>query len=201
MAAIFRTFRNLQSARAAIGRQASCSAPIVSRRGGLQRQLHVSVCCAAAGSDLTVRIKDDMKAAMKAKDAPRLDAIRFLSAAIKQREIELREKGQEVSDAEVLSVIQKMAKQRRDSIDQYKAGGRDDLAGKEEVELQLLLSYLPAQLSREELAGIVAAAVAEAGASSVKQMGQVMKLVTAKTAGAADGKMVSELVKAALTQK
>lgn len=138
---------------------------------------------------------------MKAKDAPRLDAIRFLSAAIKQREIELREKGQEVSDAEVLSVIQKMAKQRRDSIDQYKAGGRDDLAGKEEVELQLLLSYLPAQLSREELAGIVAAAVAEAGASSVKQMGQVMKLVTAKTAGAADGKMVSELVKAALTQK
>uniref|UniRef100_A0A383WBL5 GatB/YqeY domain-containing protein n=1 Tax=Tetradesmus obliquus TaxID=3088 RepID=A0A383WBL5_TETOB len=148
------------------GRQASCSAPIVSRRGGLQRQLHVSVCCAAAGSDLIVRIKDDMKAAMKAKDAPRLDAIRFLSAAIKQREIELREKGQE-----------------------------------EEVELQLLLSYLPAQLSREELAGIVAAAVAEAGASSVKQMGQVMKLVTAKTAGAADGKMVSELVKAALTQK
>ncbi|KAF6261456.1 Yqey-like protein-domain-containing protein [Scenedesmus sp. NREL 46B-D3] len=171
----------------------------------LQRRLHVSVCCAAAaaaaGSDLTARIKDDMKAAMKAKDAPRLDAIRFLSAALKQREIELRESGKQVTDAEALAVIQKMSKQRRDSIEQYKAGGRDDLAGKEEVELQLLLSYLPAQLSREELGGIVAAAVAETGAASVKQMGQVMKLVTAKTAGRADGKMVSELVKAALAQK
>lgn len=165
----------------------------------LSRQLHVSVCCAAA-ADLTTRIKDDMKAAMKARDSQRLDAIRFLSAAIKQREIELRESGKQVVDADVLSVINKLAKQRKDAIQQYTAGGRTDLAEKEQAELEVLQAYLPQQMSREELQAIVTAAVAEVGATSVKQMGAVMKLVTAKAAGAADNKAISELVKAALTQ-
>eukprot|EP00878_Enallax_costatus_P015615 GHUV01016357.1.p1 GENE.GHUV01016357.1~~GHUV01016357.1.p1 ORF type:complete len:144 (+),score=36.39 GHUV01016357.1:771-1202(+) len=139
-----------------------------------------------------------MKVAMKAKDTDKLAAIRFLSAAIKQREIKLREGGKEVNDAEVLGVIQKMAKQRRDSIEQYKSGGRTDLADKEEQELKVLLGYLPAQLSKEEVEKVVTDVINEVGATSVKQMGAVMKGVTAKVAGRADNKMVSELVKAAL---
>eukprot|EP00878_Enallax_costatus_P018604 GHUV01019594.1.p1 GENE.GHUV01019594.1~~GHUV01019594.1.p1 ORF type:complete len:140 (+),score=34.47 GHUV01019594.1:610-1029(+) len=135
---------------------------------------------------------------MKAKDTDKLAAIRFLSAAIKQREIKLREGGKEVNDAEVLGVIQKMAKQRRDSIEQYKSGGRTDLADKEEQELKVLLGYLPAQLSKEEVEKVVTDVINEVGATSVKQMGAVMKGVTAKVAGRADNKMVSELVKAAL---
>ena len=104
----------------------------------------------------------------------------------------------QVTDAEVLSVIQKMAKQRRDSIEQYKSGGRTDLADKEEQELKVLLGYLPAQLSKEEVQKVVTDVIGEVGATSVKQMGAVMKGVTAKVAGRADNKMVSELVKAAL---
>eukprot|EP00879_Flechtneria_rotunda_P017090 GHRR01017898.1.p1 GENE.GHRR01017898.1~~GHRR01017898.1.p1 ORF type:complete len:111 (+),score=41.15 GHRR01017898.1:579-911(+) len=106
----------------------------------------------------------------------------------------------QVSDTDVLGVIQKLAKQRTDSIEQYKAGGRDDLVNKEQQELHVLQSYLPAQLSREELTKIVQEVVAETGANSVKQMGQVMKALMAKTVGQADNKMVSDLVKAALQQ-
>lgn len=104
----------------------------------------------------------------------------------------------QVTDADVLGVIQKMAKQRRDSIEQYRSGGRTDLADKEEQELNVLLSYLPAQLSKEEVEKIVTDVVNEVGATSVKQMGAVMKGVTAKVAGRADNKMISDLVKAAL---
>ncbi|KAF8058447.1 yqeY [Scenedesmus sp. PABB004] len=139
-----------------------------------------------------------MKAAMRAKEAARLDTIRFLSAAIKQREIELREAGKPVSEPEVLGVLAKMVKQRRDSIEQYRAGGRPDLADKEEAELAVLLGYMPAQLSADELAAIVAEEVAAAGGGGPKAMGAVMKAVTARVAGRADAKQVAELVKAAL---
>ena len=107
----------------------------------------------------------------------------------------------QVTDAEVLTVIQKMAKQRKDSIQQYTAGGRQDLADKEQQELAVLESYLPAQMSREQVEKVVQAVVAETGASSVKDMGKVMKMVQEKLAGQADNKTVSELVKGALTQQ
>ncbi|KIZ02116.1 Uncharacterized protein yqeY [Monoraphidium neglectum] len=136
---------------------------------------------------------------MKAKDTARLDAIRFLNAALKQREIELREGSKALGDDDVISVVQKLAKQRRDSIDSYKQGGRDDLVAKEEAELKLLEGYLPQQLSEDEVKAIVSAAVAEVGATSPKQMGAVMKAVQAKTQGRADNKLVSSLVKAALS--
>eukprot|EP00879_Flechtneria_rotunda_P006101 GHRR01006414.1.p1 GENE.GHRR01006414.1~~GHRR01006414.1.p1 ORF type:complete len:198 (+),score=67.38 GHRR01006414.1:105-698(+) len=174
--------------------------PAAMQGGHPVRQLRTSIYCSADASQLSARIKGDMKTALKARDIARLEAIRFLNAAIKQREIELREKGQQVSDTDVLGVIQKLAKQRTDSIEQYKAGGRDDLVNKEQQELHVLQSYLPAQLSREELTKIVQEVVAETGANSVKQMGQVMKALMAKTVGQADNKMVSDLVKAALQQ-
>lgn len=104
----------------------------------------------------------------------------------------------QVSDADVLNVIQKMTKQRRDSIEQYKSGGRTDLVEKEEQELKVLLGYLPAQLSKQEIETIVSDVVTELGATNIKQMGAVMKGVTAKVSGRADNKMVSDLVKAAL---
>eukprot|EP00878_Enallax_costatus_P001745 GHUV01001901.1.p1 GENE.GHUV01001901.1~~GHUV01001901.1.p1 ORF type:complete len:201 (+),score=43.98 GHUV01001901.1:206-808(+) len=190
----------VRGVRACMARKAFYTGPSVDRQGTAPRHLHASVCCQAAdtSSELTTRIKEDMKVAMKAKDTDKLAAIRFLSAAIKQREIKLREGGKEVNDAEVLGVIQKMAKQRRDSIEQYKSGGRTDLADKEEQELKVLLGYLPAQLSKEEVEKVVTDVINEVGATSVKQMGAVMKGVTAKVAGRADNKMVSELVKAAL---
>lgn len=106
-----------------------------------------------------------------------------------------------MSDADVLAVIQKLAKQRRDSIEQYKSSGRTDLADKEEQELKVLLGYLPAQLSQQEVEQIVTGVIFEVGATSVKQMGLVVKGVTAKVAGRADNKMVSDLVKAALQPK
>jgi hypothetical protein len=136
-----------------------------------------------------------MKSAMRAKDAPRLSTIRLLLAAIKQREVDERI---ELDDAAVVGVIEKMIKQRRESITQYEKGARTDLADVEKAELQLLSAYLPAQMSETDVAQAVAAALTESGASGVKDMGKVMALLKPRLAGKADMGKVSALVKARL---
>ncbi len=136
-----------------------------------------------------------MKAAMRAKDAARLSTIRLLLAAIKQREVDERI---ELDDAAVVGVIEKMIKQRRESIAQYEKAARKDLADVEKAELQLLSGYLPAQMSDADIAQAVAAAVTESGASGVKDMGKVMALLKPRLAGKADMGKVSALVKARL---
>lgn len=148
-------------------------------------------------SELKSKIMDDVKAAMKNKEADRLSAIRFLQSAIKNKEIDLRPK--EITDEDIMSVIKKSAKQRKDSIEQYEKAGRQDLVDKEKFELSVIEQYLPEQMSEEQVSGIVDEVVAALGASTMKDMGAVMKEVQAKTAGAADGKMVSQLVKAKLS--
>jgi uncharacterized protein YqeY len=137
-----------------------------------------------------------MKTAMRAKDAPRLGALRLLLAAIKQKEVDERI---ELDDAAVIAVIEKMQKQRRDSISQYEAAGRQDLADAEKFEADVLAAYMPAGMSDEELAAIVAAAVAESGAASAADMGKVMALVKPRVAGRADMGQVSKLVKSQLS--
>jgi uncharacterized protein YqeY len=144
---------------------------------------------------LKAKITEDMKAAMRAREAERLSAIRLILAAIKQREVDERK---DLSDPEVVSVIEKMMKQRRDSITQFQAAGRKDLADKETFELGLLSSYLPQQLSEDEIASEVASIVAQTGAKGVSDMGKVMGLLKAKLAGRADMAKVSTLVKTKL---
>jgi uncharacterized protein len=141
------------------------------------------------------RIQDDMKAAMKARETQRLSAIRLLLAAVKQREVDERK---DLSDAEVVSVIEKMMKQRRDSIAQYESANRKDLADAEAFELNLLAGYLPKQLSEREIADAVEAAVAQTGARTAADMGKVMGVLKPKLAGRADMGKVSSLVKAKL---
>ncbi len=141
------------------------------------------------------KITDDMKAAMKARKAQRLSAIRLLLAAIKQREVDERK---DLSDAEVASVIEKMIKQRRDSIAQFQAAGRKDLVDNETFELNLLLGYLPKQLTEAEIAEEVAAAIAQTGAKGVPDMGKVMGVLKGKLSGRADMSRVSALVKTKL---
>ena len=137
-----------------------------------------------------------MKAAMRAKDAARLSTVRLLLAAIKQREVDERI---ELDDAQVLSVIEKMIKQRRESIVQYEKAARNDLADVEKFEIGVLSGYLPQQMGETELAQAVAAAVAESGASGIKDMGKVMALLKPRLAGRADMGAVSSLVKAKLS--
>jgi len=144
---------------------------------------------------LKARITDDMKAAMKAKDAPRLGAVRLALAAIKQREIDERK---DLSDADVLTVLEKMIKQRRDSIEQYTAGGRKDLADQERFEIDVLSAYLPQQATEGEVDAVIAEAIAATGAKGVADMGKVMGQVKAKLAGRADMGQVSARVKARL---
>ena len=143
------------------------------------------------------RITDDMKTAMRAKDAPRLLTIRGLLAAIKQREVDERIV---LDDAAVVAIVDKLVKQRKDSIEQFTAGGRQDLVDKEKVELQVLESYLPARLGADEIAAEVAALVAETGASSAADMGKVMAAAKARLAGRAEMALVSTAVKAALAR-
>ncbi len=145
---------------------------------------------------LKTRILDDMKTAMKAKETARLAAIRLLMAAMKQREVDERI---ELDDAGVVAVIEKMLKQRRDSIAQYEAAGRKDLADAEKFEVEVLSAYMPAGLTADEIAALVSAAVAESGASGPADMGRVMALVKPKVAGRADMADVSKLVKAKLS--
>lgn len=146
--------------------------------------------------EIREKLTADMKTAMKEKNSLRLEAIRFLQAAIKNREIEMRP--DPITNDEVMAVVKRMVKQRKESIEQYKAAARQDLVDKETSELQILEEYLPAQMSREQIEAVVAATVAEVGASSIKDMGTVMKAVMAKTQGAADNKIVSELIRAKL---
>lgn len=142
------------------------------------------------------RIREDMKVAMRAHDADRLSTIRLLLAAVKQREIDEKI---EATDAQVTEVIAKMVKQRHDSIQQYRAGGREDLAQKEQAEIDVLSGYLPKQLSDEEIGAIIDEAIAQSGLSGMAAMGKVMGAVKAKVAGRADLGKVSALVKARLT--
>ena len=143
------------------------------------------------------QIMGDVKTAMRDKDSLKLNTLRFLQAAIKNREIELRPNA--ITGDEVMGVLKKLVKQRKESIEQYQAGGRQDLADQEAAELKVLEAYLPAQMGREQVEKIVAEVVAALNASSVKDMGPVMKEVQARTAGAADNKLVSELVRAKLS--
>jgi uncharacterized protein YqeY len=144
---------------------------------------------------LKSRITDDMKDAMRAKDAARLSAIRMLLAAIKQREIDERI---ELTDADVLAVIEKMIKQRKDSIAQFEAGRREDLAAVERAEVGVLGAYLPAQLSDGEIDALIAEAIAATGAAGMAGMGKVMGLLKPRLAGRADLGAVSAKVKAKL---
>lgn len=146
---------------------------------------------------LKERINEDMKAAMRARDPATLSAIRLLLAAIKQKEVDERI---QLDDAAVISVIDKMLKQRKDSITQYEAAGRQDLVDAERFEAELLQTYMPAGLSGEEIAAAVAEAVAVAGAAGPGDMGKVMGVLKPKLAGRADMTEVSKLVKAALAK-
>ena len=138
------------------------------------------------------RIQGELKAAMLARDAERLSTLRLLKSALGYVQIE--KKTEQLSDAEIVSVIQKEAKKRRDSIEQYKNGGRPELADKEARELAVLETFLPQALPPEELEKLVRASIQELGATSKKDMGPVVKAVQAKAAGRADGKTVSTLV-------
>jgi hypothetical protein len=144
---------------------------------------------------LKLRITDDMKEAMRAKDTARLGTIRLLLAAIKQKEVDERI---ELDDAAVSSIVEKLIKQRKDSISQFQAAGRDDLVAAEQAELVVLQAYLPEQLSAAEVEAAVAAAIAESGAASAKDMGKVMGLLKPRLAGRADMGQVSALIKARL---
>jgi uncharacterized protein YqeY len=144
---------------------------------------------------LKTRITDDMKTAMKAKEAQRLSAIRLLLAAVKQREVDERK---ELSDGEIASVIEKMIKQRRDSIAQFQSANRQDLVAGETFELNLLSAYLPQQLTDAEIAAEVSAAIAQTGAKGIADMGKVMGMLKGKLAGRADLAKVSAQVKAKL---
>jgi uncharacterized protein YqeY len=146
---------------------------------------------------LKEKLSEDMKAAMRAKESEKLAAIRLINAAIKQREVDERI---ELGDDQVLSVIEKMIKQRKDSITQFEAGGRQDLADKEKAEIVVLAAYMPAQMSDAEVQAEVAAAVAQSGASGPQDMGKVMAILKPKLAGRADMTAVSGLVKAALAK-
>ena len=144
---------------------------------------------------LKAQLTADMKEAMRAKDKDRLGTIRLIQAAIKQREVDERI---ELDDAQVLAVLDKMVKQRRDSISQYRDAKRDDLADKEEAELLVIQTYLPAPLADEELDALIAEAIASSGASSMQDMGKVMGLLRAKVQGRADMAEVSNRIKARL---
>ena len=143
------------------------------------------------------RINDDMKASMRARESGRLATIRLLLAAIKQREVDERIT---LDDAAITAVIDKMIKQRKDSISQFEAAGRTDLVEQESAELAVLTAYMPAQLSDAEIAEQVQAAVAETGAAGPQDMGKVMAVLKGKLAGRADMTAVSGLVKAALAK-
>jgi uncharacterized protein YqeY len=152
-------------------------------------------------ASLKERLSEDLKAAMRAGEKDKLAVLRLMSAAIKQKEVdeltpEARAAG--MDDAAVLAVIEKMIKQRKESIAQFEAGNRPDLVAKEQAEIAIIQPYLPAQLTEAELEAIIAAAIAETGAASVKDMGKVMAIVKGKAAGRADMGAVGARIKAKL---
>lgn len=146
---------------------------------------------------IKARISEDMKNAMRAREALRLSTIRLLLSAIKQREIDDHV---EANDALIIEVITKMVKQRRDSVEQYTQGGRADLAQKEQAEIDVLAAYLPKALTDEEVSQIIDEAIASTGAVGMAQMGKVMGVVKSKVAGRADLGKVSGIIKAKLTK-
>src|SRR5688572_1971639 len=146
-------------------------------------------------SSLKDRITEDMKAAMRAKDSERLGTIRMITSAIKQREVDERIT---LDDAQVLSVIEKMIKTRKESIAQFQSGGREDLVAKEQKEVDLLQAYMPEQLSEADLDKLIADSIAESGATSIKEMGKAMAIVKQKAQGRADMGAVSAKLKAKL---
>ena len=143
-------------------------------------------------SEIRAQINNDIKEAMKAKDVPKRDALRLLSSAFKQIEVDERK---ELTDTDVIAIIGKKVKQGQDSITQYKEAGRDDLVAIEESELSYFMNYMPKQLSAEELEVEVAAIIKEVGAESVKDMGKVMGVASKKLAGITDGKAINGAVK------
>jgi len=146
---------------------------------------------------LKEQITEDMKNAMRAKDTGRLGTIRLLLAAMKQKEVDERV---ELDDAAVIAIVEKLIKQRKDSISQFQAANREDLVAIENAELVVLQAYMPAQMSEAEVAAVVAKAVAEVGATGPQDMGKVMSIVKPQLAGKADMGVVSAQVKAALTK-
>jgi uncharacterized protein YqeY len=146
-------------------------------------------------STLKGQIQEDVKTAMRARDQRRLTALRLITAAIKQVEVDQRI---EMDDTGVLAVLDKMVKQRRDSLEQYQSAGRDDLAAQEKFELDLIANYLPEALSGEELSALIKQAIIDTGASSMRDMGTVMHKLRDKVQGRADMKAVSTAVKAQL---
>jgi uncharacterized protein len=142
------------------------------------------------------RVTEDMKAAMRAKDSERLGTIRMITAAIKQREVDERIT---LDDTQVLSVIEKMIKTRKESIVQFKSGGREDLVARETKEIELLQGYLPSQLSAGEVDALIGEAIAESGATSIKEMGKAMALLKQKAQGRTDMAAASAKLKAKLS--
>ena len=145
---------------------------------------------------LKAQILDDIKNAMRAQDRERLGALRLISAAIKQIEVDERI---ELNDAQVLAVLDKMVKQRRESLEQFEKAGREDLAAKERFELGMIQAYMPEPLSAEELTALIQSAIAQLGASSIRDMGPVMNALREQVQGRADMKAVSQAVKAQLS--
>lgn len=153
---------------------------------------------------LKEKIEGDLKTAMKSKDTIALSALRMAISAIKNKEIEARgagklKAGDSLEEADVLKVLSTLAKQRQESIEMFKQGGRDDLQKKEASELKIIERYLPSQLSKADVEKIVESAIKEIGAANIKDMGKVMKAVMPKVAGQADGKLVNEIVRQKLT--
>jgi uncharacterized protein YqeY len=147
-------------------------------------------------SDLKIKINDDMKTAMRAKDKERLGVIRLILAAIKQQEVDTRTS---LDDVAVLATLDKMLKQRRDSISQFEAAGRDDLVQKEQFEVEVLQHYMPEALGEAELEQLIKDAIAASGAESMKDMGKIMNELRPKVQGRADMAQVSQKVKSLLT--
>jgi len=147
-------------------------------------------------SSLSARINDDVKAAMKAKDKARLGVLRLITAAIKQREVDERIT---LNDEQVLAVLEKMIKQRKDSITQYEKAGRDELPQQEAFEIGIIQDYMPEQLSDDEIDALIAEAISSSGAENMKDMGKVMGLLKPKLAGRADMGKVSQIIKKQLS--
>ena len=148
-------------------------------------------------ADIKTRVSDDVKAAMRSKDKEKLAALRLIQAAFKQKEVDERI---ELDDAQSTAILDKMAKQHRDSIEQFQQAGRDDLVEKEQFELDIIDSYLPAKLSEAEITNMIEAAIAETGAASMKDMGKVMGRLKGELQGRADMSQVSGMIKSRLNQ-
>jgi len=150
----------------------------------------------AGASLLKQRIDQDIKVALKSKDTVRVNVLRMLKSEIKYREID---KGSELSDDEVISVLSSSIKKRKDSIQQFEKGGRDDLVAREKAELELIFKYLPEQLTEEELSQIISQAIKEVNAAGASDLGKVMKVIMPKVKGRADGKRVNQMVSSQLS--